>query len=398
MKKVLTSSFATTSRRLRSPRWRLCCRKAKGVPKRQVEKGVRFRKKKKHEPTVILPLVPQAAESQEGGFSLFDAPTSPVHDATADSGFNKEFTRSLSLEVVNEPSARADDTRKKTADQIYDTVDSSDNLIPPRDNLNLKFADAEKPKSPAAEKASGSASRGTGFEEPSFQPGESKLGFYYRTYSENRSVDYHRPPWNIMQGDDISTDPSTCRDILSGLGTPFEVFGARGLPRENQINQLSSMLVGSSIMANAIIKDYKIVGHKEEENAHLWAEGEALVKAAREGAEQLQREKVAFEKHKKTEEWAATAGLKQVRTLAKLLSDEHKSWKESWAKHNEKLFRVHQELTNVKAANAALVKEKAAAEEVAKEAKEAEARAAKALDEANVDRNHLNKVVEGLKV
>ncbi|KAJ0790254.1 hypothetical protein HanPI659440_Chr05g0213381 [Helianthus annuus] len=32
---------------------------AKGVPKRQVEKGVRFRQKKKHEPAVIPPLVPQ---------------------------------------------------------------------------------------------------------------------------------------------------------------------------------------------------------------------------------------------------------------------------------------------------------------------------------------------------
>ena len=34
---------------------------AKGVPKKQVEKGVRFRQKKKHEPAVVLPLVPQVA-------------------------------------------------------------------------------------------------------------------------------------------------------------------------------------------------------------------------------------------------------------------------------------------------------------------------------------------------
>ncbi|KAF5760892.1 hypothetical protein HanXRQr2_Chr16g0758761 [Helianthus annuus] len=34
---------------------------AKGVPKKQVEKGVRFRQKKKHEPAVIPPLVPQVA-------------------------------------------------------------------------------------------------------------------------------------------------------------------------------------------------------------------------------------------------------------------------------------------------------------------------------------------------
>ncbi|KAJ0871452.1 hypothetical protein HanRHA438_Chr11g0512511 [Helianthus annuus] len=350
----------------------------------------------------------EACEPQDDGFSLFDAPLSPTHDTTADAGVDKGFTINPSAKVVTEPSLQAEDVGKKTTDQIFDTVDSSDNLIFSGDLGNFKFATAEKQKSPAAEKASGSAPGGVGVEEPSIQPGESELEFYYRTYTEDWSVNYHRPPWNVVQEDDISTDPSACRDILGGLGTPFEVFCACGLSREHQINQLSSMLVGSSIMANAIMEDYKVLGRKEEENARLRAEAEALVKAAREGAEQLKREKAAFEQYKQTEEWAATAGLKQVRTLAKLLSDERKSWKESlsyerktwkesWAKQNETLFRVRQELTNVKAANAALVKEKAAAEVVAKEAKEAKARAAKALEEENADRTNLSKTVEGLQ-
>ncbi|KAJ0626847.1 putative AH/BAR domain superfamily protein [Helianthus annuus] len=225
-----------------------------------------------------------------------------------------------------------------------------------------------------------------------------------------------------MQGDDISSDPSACKEILGGLVTPFEVNRARALPRELRINQLSSMLVGSSIVANALMEDYKVLGRREEETARLRAEAEELVKAAREGAEQLEKDKAAFEQHKQTEEWAATAGLKQVRTLTKLLSDERKSWKEtlsnerkSWkesrAKQNETLFRVRQELTNVKATNAALGKEKAAAEAVAGKAKEAEAgtakaleeakaagaRVAKALEEANADRTHLNQTVAGLQ-
>ncbi|KAM0026637.1 hypothetical protein Hdeb2414_s0020g00560431 [Helianthus debilis subsp. tardiflorus] len=208
-------------------------------------------------------------EPLEETFSFFDAPTSPACDATVDAGVNKEFTRSPSIEVVTEPSVQAEDVGKKTGDQIFDTVDSSDNLISPGDFENLKFADDGKQKSTAAEKASGSSAGGVGFEEPSIPSGESELEFYYHTYTENRSVDYHRPPWNVMQGDDISTDPSACRDILSGLDTPFEVFRARGLTRENRINQLSSMLVRSSIMANAIIEDYKILGRKEEENACL---------------------------------------------------------------------------------------------------------------------------------
>ncbi|KAM0064682.1 hypothetical protein Hdeb2414_s0003g00105971 [Helianthus debilis subsp. tardiflorus] len=158
------------------------------------------------------------------------------------------------------------------------------------------------------------------------------------------------------------------------------------------------MLVGSSIMVNSIMEDYKVLGRKEEEIDRLRAEAEAMVKAAREGAERLEREKAAFKKHKQTEAWAATAGLKQVHTLAKLLSDERKGWKEACARENEKLFRVRQEVTNLKAANDALMKEKAATDEVVQEAKEAEARGAKALEEAAADRNNLNKAIEDLKV
>ncbi|KAM0003872.1 hypothetical protein Hdeb2414_s0264g00851871 [Helianthus debilis subsp. tardiflorus] len=112
-----------------------------------------------------------------------------------------------------------------------------------------------------------------------------------------------------MQGDDVSNDPSACRDILRGLGTPFKVLRARGLPRENRVNQLSSMLVGSSIIANAIMEDYNALGRREEETIRLRAEAEAMVKGAREGAEQLKKDRAAFEKLKQTETWAATAGL-----------------------------------------------------------------------------------------
>uniref|UniRef100_A0A251TMF4 Uncharacterized protein n=1 Tax=Helianthus annuus TaxID=4232 RepID=A0A251TMF4_HELAN len=196
-----------------------------------------------------------------------------------------------------------------------------------------------------------------------------------------------------MQGDDISNDPSACKEILGGLGTPFEVQRARAAPRELRINQLSTLLVGSSIVANAILEDYKVLGRREDEAARLRAEAEELVKAARAGTEQLEKDRAAFEKQKQTSEWAATAQLKQVRTLAKLLSDERKSWNEkysnerkkwneSWAKQNDNLFRARQELTNAKAANVALGKEKAAAEAIAVKAQQAEALAVKALEEA----------------
>ncbi|KAJ0457378.1 hypothetical protein HanIR_Chr15g0773021 [Helianthus annuus] len=131
-----------------------------------------------------------------------------------------------------------------------------------------------------------------------------------------------------------------------------------------------------------------------------------MIKTAQEGVEQLEKEKAAFEKLKQTERWAASAGLEQVRSLAKLLSDERKHWKEACARENEKLFRVRQELNNLKAANAALVKEKNAAEPAIKVAEtrgetalnEAEAHAAKELADANADRTKLNKVVEELQI
>ncbi|MFS8027727.1 hypothetical protein Hanom_Chr16g01502131 [Helianthus anomalus] len=135
-----------------------------------------------------------------------------------------------------------------------------------------------------------------------------------------------------MQGDDVSNDPSPYRDILRGLGTPFEVLCARGLTCENRVNQLSSMLVVSSIIANAIMEDYNALGRREEETIRLRAEAEAMVKAAREGVEQLKKDRAAFEKLKQTETWAATAGLIQVRSVTKLLSDERNGWREACAR------------------------------------------------------------------
>uniref|UniRef100_A0A251ULS7 Uncharacterized protein n=1 Tax=Helianthus annuus TaxID=4232 RepID=A0A251ULS7_HELAN len=439
---------------------------AKGVPKRQVVKGVRFRQKKIPEVTVVPHLVPQAAaaggnaagsqsvvgkrqvektaavagepkrrrlqskrtgptakkpavtvELQDKDFSIFDAPSSPPHTTGADAGAGV-------VKVVPDSTVQAEGTAEKIATQIFDTVDSSNNLISPNE------------KSFAGEKVTGSSVGGAGYDGPPIQPGESELEYYYRTYTQGRSTVYHRPPWTVMQGDDISNDPSACKEILGGLGTPFEVERARSAPRELRINQLSTMLVGSSIVANAILEDYKVLGRREEEAARLRAEAEELVKAARAGAEQLERDRTAFEKQKQTVEWAATAELKQVRTLAKLLSEERKSWqetlsserkswKESWAKVNESLFRVRQELTNAKAANTVLGKEKAAAEVITvkaqqaeagavkaleeakeagaraakalEEAKEKESRNSKALEEANAERTHLDKVVASLQ-
>ncbi|KAJ0648863.1 hypothetical protein HanLR1_Chr15g0577641 [Helianthus annuus] len=438
---------------------------AKGVPKRQTVKGVRFRQKKIPEVTVVPHLVPQAAAAgsqsgagkrqveetaagaggpkqlQDKDFSIFDAPLSPPHATGAGAGASEEPSAPF-VKMVPDSTVQTEGTAEKVATQIFDTVDSSNNLISPNegDNFCLRFSDsgkqksdaepqktdaevrqhdAEPQKSSAGEKGTGSSAGGACYDGPPIQPGESELEYYYRTYTQGRSTVYHRPPWTVMQGDDISNDPSACKEILGGLGTPFEVERASAAPRELRINQLSTLLVGSSIVANAILEDYKVLGRREEEVARMRAEAEELIKAARAGAEQLEKDRAAFEKQKQTSEWAATAQLKQVCTLAKLLSDERKSWNEklsnerrkwneSWAKQNNNLFRARQELTNAKAANVALGREKAAAEAIAvkaqqaeagaikafEEAKEAGARAAKALEEAEERESRSSKALE----
>ncbi|MFS8006457.1 hypothetical protein Hanom_Chr14g01249351 [Helianthus anomalus] len=51
-----------------------------------------------------------------------------------DTGVNKEFTRSPTIEVVTPPLMRAEDTGKKVGGQtIFDMVDLSDDLIDPHD-------------------------------------------------------------------------------------------------------------------------------------------------------------------------------------------------------------------------------------------------------------------------
>ncbi|KAJ0534871.1 hypothetical protein HanIR_Chr09g0424561 [Helianthus annuus] len=206
-----------------------------------------------------------AAEPEDKDFSIFDAPSSPTRTTAAEAGVPKESATPF-VKVVPNPT------------QIFDTVDSSNNLISPNDadNLDLRFSDAGKQKSgagpqksTAGEKVTGSSSGGAGY------------------------------------GDDISNDPYACREILGGLGTPFEVDRARAASHELRINQLSTMFVGSSVVANAIMEDYKLLSRREEEAARMRAEAEKLVRAARAGAEQLEKDKAAFEKHKQTEEWAA---------------------------------------------------------------------------------------------
>uniref|UniRef100_A0A251SRN2 Putative transposase (Putative), gypsy type n=1 Tax=Helianthus annuus TaxID=4232 RepID=A0A251SRN2_HELAN len=406
---------------------------AKGVPKRQTVKGVRFRQKKISEVTVVPHLVPQATAAgsrsgarkrqveetaagaggpkrrrlqskrtgptsnkpavtvklQDKDFSIFHAPESPPHDAGA--GVTEEPS-TPPVKVVPESTVRKEGTAEKVTTQIFDTVDS---LMQNRKKLMLRCG------SMMLSRRSLLLVRRVPVR---LLVVRVMMGLQFSLGSLNWSIIIARiprvevlfitdPPGLLCRGDDISNDPSACKEILGGLGTPFEVERARAAPRELRINQLSTLLVGSSIVANAILEDYKVLGRREDEAARMRAEAEELIKAARAGAEQLEKDRAAFEKQKQTSEWAATAQLKQFRTLAKLLSDERKSWNEkysnerkkwneSWAKQNDNLFRARQELTNAKAANVTLGKEKTAAEAIAVKAQQAEALAVKALEEA----------------
>ncbi|MFS7994071.1 hypothetical protein Hanom_Chr12g01101561 [Helianthus anomalus] len=217
--------------------------------------------------SVVVPVVTNRCalffvETQEESVSLFSTP--PSSPKVVDVEVQKEGRRSPSIEVVSGggtlPYVHAEETAGET---IADTLDLSDNLIDPHD------ADGQRARSRS--------------------PLLLKSHLVLLARAQGAGFGLPPPPWNVMQGDEDSNDPSACREILGGLGTPFEVARARGLPRQNRINQLSSMLVGSSLIANAIMEYYNVLGRREDQTIRLKAEAEAMVKAAWEGAEQLKK-------------------------------------------------------------------------------------------------------------
>ncbi|KAJ0714108.1 hypothetical protein HanPI659440_Chr13g0485871 [Helianthus annuus] len=95
---------------------------------------------KRAAPTQKKPAVP--AEPQDAGFSFFDAPLSPSHTTAAHAGVPKEPAAPF-VKVVPDLTVQVEKTVEKTASQIFDTVDSSNNLISPNDanGLDLRFSD-----------------------------------------------------------------------------------------------------------------------------------------------------------------------------------------------------------------------------------------------------------------
>ncbi|KAF5754768.1 hypothetical protein HanXRQr2_Chr17g0794961 [Helianthus annuus] len=236
----------------------------KGVPKRQTVKGVRFRQKKISEVTVVPHLVPQAAGISHSSFRRYldyvivsdtleglgttagsqsGAGKRQVEETAAGAGGPKRQRlqskrtgptsrkpavtvelqdKDFSIFDAPESPPRAtgagatEGTAEKVADQIFDTVDSSNNLISPPegDNLDLRFSDSgrqksdaeaqktddEPQKSSAGVKGTGSGAGGAGYDGPPIQPGESELEYYYRTYTQGRSTVYHRPPGLLCRG------------------------------------------------------------------------------------------------------------------------------------------------------------------------------------------------------
>ncbi|XP_035837140.1 uncharacterized protein LOC118485034 [Helianthus annuus] len=101
-----------------------------------------------------------AVEPEDAGYSLFDAPFSPSHTTDAGAGVPKE-PAAPSVKVVPDPPVQVEETVEKTATQIFDTVDSSNNLISPTDGdgLDLRFSDAGKQKSDVKQQKSPTAEK-----------------------------------------------------------------------------------------------------------------------------------------------------------------------------------------------------------------------------------------------
>ncbi|KAF5791112.1 hypothetical protein HanXRQr2_Chr09g0390951 [Helianthus annuus] len=140
-------------------------------------------------------------ETLEETVPVTTTPSSPLKIVDVES--QNKGGEDTSIEVVSSegtpPTMHAEQASKKTSgDTIFDTLDLSDNLIDPRGDGDKG---GEKPKSTIFKKVSGSTAAGKGVENQTpIQPGESELDYYYRSYAAERSFEFHRAPWNILQG------------------------------------------------------------------------------------------------------------------------------------------------------------------------------------------------------
>ncbi|KAM0040388.1 hypothetical protein Hdeb2414_s0012g00393281 [Helianthus debilis subsp. tardiflorus] len=281
----------------------------------------------------------------------------------SDAKGQKKAAEDPMIEVVSSegtpPVVRVERLLKKTeGDTIADMLDSSNNLI---DLFGGGDKGCEKPKSPVHENVSGTIVAGKGVK-INLQFSRMRLSWInIIDLTQQGVVLMSTSPLGYFIGGEVINDPSACRETLRGLGTLVETTRARGFGFQSLQNHLASMLVVGSIFANAILEDYTALARREEETIQLRAKAEAMMKTAQAAEEHLEKEKVVFEKLKQTQEWTASSRLKHVRSLANLLTKERKLWKEACARENEKFFHLRQELNNLKAANASLVKEKTAA-------------------------------------
>ncbi|KAJ0719209.1 hypothetical protein HanRHA438_Chr08g0350681 [Helianthus annuus] len=194
------------------------------------------------------------------------------------------------------------------------------------------------------------------------------------------------------------TDPSLCREVLEGVGTLAELERLRASGHENLYLQQALYLIGGAMTGNVVLHDWYSLARKEEDYDRLKSKVAATMEKIQAAKEPLAKEKVDFEAYKLTEEWATAAGHKQVGSLNQLLSQERKLWKEAYTRENEKFYRLHQEIVNLKAANTSLEKKEAATIAAMEKAIAGRNTTVRALEEANVGHTSVVKALEEAKL
>ncbi|XP_035831958.1 calphotin-like [Helianthus annuus] len=129
-------------------------------PEQKTAGGVETKRRrlvtKRSAPTQKKPAV--VVEPQDEDFSIFDAPESPPLATGAGA---TEVPSTPPVKVVPESTVRKEGTAENAAAQIFDTVDSSNNLISPNegDNLSVRFTDTGKQHSDAEPQKTGAEAR-----------------------------------------------------------------------------------------------------------------------------------------------------------------------------------------------------------------------------------------------
>ncbi|MFS7961293.1 hypothetical protein Hanom_Chr08g00713261 [Helianthus anomalus] len=178
---------------------------------------------------------------------------------------------------------------------------------------------------------------------------EDTLGdIYYKTYTEERGNEAHVNVWGLKQKDTF-VDFGACRDWFLGTFPPWEVNHQRAHNHESLYRAYVISEANTSAASHQILRDGRTM-HREYGSWEKYRERlSAEAKEFEQLKNQLQEEKAAFDKEKKSEEWGREGLISKLQACEELLAKEQKEWLLACDNDNKKMFAARTKITNLEA-------------------------------------------------